>query len=74
MSLEDEYFELLEMMKCIPRFDKFTRSDVIRAAIYSLGQRDPIEIEDVIRKNADVLPSVVTQRADEIKRILMGKQ
>ena len=73
MSLEDEYFELLEMMKFIPRFEKFTRSDVIRAAIFHLAEKSPQEIEDIVKLNEAITAADVTMRTDEIKRELMKK-
>lgn len=73
MSLEDEYFELLEMMKFIPRFEKFTRSDVIRAAIFHLAEKSPQEIEDIVKMNEAITAADVTMRTDEIKRELMKK-
>lgn len=73
MSLEDEYFELLEMMKFIPRFEKFTRSDVIRAAIFHLAEKTPQEIEDIVKLNEAITAADVTMRTDEIKRELMKK-
>lgn len=73
MSLEDEYFELLEMMKFIPRFEKFTRSDVIRAAIFHLAEKSPQEIEDIVKLNEAITAADVTMRTDEIKRELMTK-
>lgn len=69
MSLEDEYFELLEMMKFIPRFEKFTRSDVIRAAIFHLAEKSPQEIEDIVKLNEAITAADVTMRTDEIKRV-----
>ncbi|AYR58337.1 hypothetical protein DKA26_15205 [Salmonella enterica subsp. enterica serovar Typhi] len=73
MSLEDEYFDLLEMMKFIPRFEKFTRSDVIRAAIFHLAEKSPQEIEDIVKLNEAITAADVTMRTDEIKRELMKK-
>ena len=73
MSLEDEYFDLLEMMKFIPRFEKFTRSDVIRAAIFPLAEKSLQEIEDIVKLNEALTAADVTMRTDEIKRELMTK-
>lgn len=72
MSLEDEYFELLEMMKFILA-SKFTRSDVIRAAIFHLAEKSPQEIEDIVKMNEAITAADVTMRTDEIKRELMKK-
>ena len=74
MSMEDEYIELIYMLAVIPRFDKFTRSDVIRAAIFQLSEKSPAEIEEAIKLNIEAVnASDVSFRTEEIKRKLMGK-
>ncbi|EOC0083351.1 hypothetical protein [Cronobacter sp. JZ38] len=74
MSMEDEYIELIDMLAVIPRFDKFTRSDVIRAAIFQLSEKSPAEIEEAIKLNIEAVnASDVSFRTEEIKRKLMGK-
>ncbi|HDC4314673.1 hypothetical protein NOX27_24080 [Enterobacter kobei] len=74
MSMEDEYIELIDMLAVIPRFDKFTRSDVIRAAIFQLSEKTPAEIEEAIKLNIEAVnASDVSFRTEEIKRKLMGK-
>lgn len=74
MSMEDEYIELIDMLAVIPRFDKFTRSDVIRAAIFQLSEKEPAEIEEAIKLNIEAVnASDVSFRTEEIKRKLMGK-
>ncbi len=74
MSMEDEYIELIDMLAVIPRFDKFTRSDVIRAAIFQLSEKEPAEIEEAIKLNIEAVNSSdVSFRTEEIKRKLMGK-
>lgn len=74
MSMEDEYVEMIDMLGAIPRFEKFNRSDVIRAAIFELASRDPHEIEEIMRANESVSASDVSLRTEEIKRQLMGKK
>ncbi|WP_255602786.1 hypothetical protein [Pantoea sp. DY-15] len=74
MSMEDEYIELSDMLTVIPRFDKFKRSDVIRAAIIKLSESEPTDIEAAIKLNTEsVTASDVSFRTEEIKRKLMGK-
>ena len=74
MSMEDEYIELIDMLAVIPRFDKFTRSDVIRAAIFQLSEKTPAEIEEAIKLNIEAVnASDVSFRTEEIKRKLLGK-
>lgn len=70
MPMGDEY---IDMLGVIPRFEKFNRSDVIRAAIFNLASKDPQEIEEIIRLNEAVTSSDVSLRTEEVKRQLMGK-
>ncbi|HGT0839247.1 TPA: hypothetical protein ACMVU6_005783, partial [Klebsiella pneumoniae] len=53
--------------------EKFTRSDVIRAAIFHLAEKSPQEIEDIVKMNEAITAADVTMRTDEIKRELMKK-
>lgn len=62
------------MLAVIPRFDKFTRSYLIRAAIFQLPEKEPTEIEEAIKLNIEAVNSIdVSFRTKEIKRKLMGK-
>lgn len=73
-SMEDEYIELIDMLAVIPRFDKFTRSDVIRATIFQQLEKTPAEIEEAIKLNIEAVnASDVSFRTEEIKRKLKGK-
>lgn len=58
----------------IPRFDKFTRPDVIRAAIFRLSEKELAEIEEAIKLNIEAVNARdVLFRTEEIKRELIGK-
>lgn len=74
MSMEDEYIELIYMLAVIYRLDKFTHSDVLRAAIFQLSEKSPAEIEEAIKLNIEAVnASDVSSRTEEIKRKIMGK-
>lgn len=58
----------------IPRFDEFTRPDVICAATFQLSEKELTEIEEAIKLNIEAVNARdVSFRTEEIKRELIGK-
>lgn len=73
MLLEDEYFELLEMMKFIFCFEKFICFDVICVVIFYFVEKILQEIEDIVKLNEVIIVVDVMMCIDEIKCELMKK-
>ena len=48
MSIEDEFIALISVMENVDRWNRFTRSDVIRAAIMNLASESPQTIAETI--------------------------
>lgn len=70
MSIEDEYMSLIDTMTSVSRWNRMTRSDVIRAAVIHLSRLDPKEMAETILKLKDTPASDASIRSEEIKRIL----
>ncbi|WP_227541542.1 hypothetical protein [Klebsiella pneumoniae] len=47
MSIEDEFISLISVMENVDRWNRFTRSDVIRAAIMNLASESPERTETI---------------------------
>ncbi|MCB7875928.1 hypothetical protein KAG49_11410, partial [Klebsiella pneumoniae] len=70
MSIEDEFIALISVMENVDRWNRFTRSDVIRAAIMNLASESPQTIAETISVLRSTPASEAEMRAEQIRREL----
>ena len=70
MSIEDEFIALISVMENVDRWNRFTRSDVIRAAIMNLASESPKEIAETISVLRETPASEAEMLAEKIRRDL----
>ncbi|AVO98621.1 hypothetical protein D4N06_20555 [Klebsiella pneumoniae] len=74
MSIEDEFISLISVMENVDRWNRFTRSDVIRAAIMNLASESPERIAETIAVLRETPASEAEMRGEQIRRELEQKQ
>lgn len=67
-SLEDEFIEFLDYLVVLSGEEKFTRTDVARAAFANLSGYGADRIVDILRKNSKVKSAEIEGRTLELKR------
>lgn len=70
MSIEDEFISLISVMENVDRWNRFTRSDVIRAAIMNLASESPQQIAETISVLRETPASEAEMRGEQIRREL----
>ena len=70
MSIEDEFISLISVMENVDRWNRFTRSDVIRAAIMNLASESPERIAETIAVLRETPASEAEMRGEQIRREL----
>lgn len=70
MSIEDEFISLISVMENVDRWNRFTRSDVIRAAIMNLASESPKQIAETIAVLRETPASEAEMRGEQIRREL----
>lgn len=66
VSLEDEYHELVELMRAAPRRAQLSRSDVFRAALYLLAVQDIKTMKEALETGLQVTPQEIATLIKDI--------
>ncbi|MCJ8600974.1 hypothetical protein MWH03_00065 [Klebsiella pneumoniae] len=70
VSLEDEYHDLVELLRAVPRRAQLSRSDVFRAALYHLAVQDLKTVKDSLEAGLQVTPQDIAALIDDIDKKL----
>lgn len=70
VSLEDEYHDLVELLRAVPRRAHLTRSDVFRAALYYLAVQDLKTVKDSLEAGLSILPQDIAVLIEDIDKKL----